>query len=200
MIPCAWCESLNVDGATHCASCGGPLPAPPGSDPGPAPPPPPRALPKGFIRRRLKTQVQGLVGCIFALVGGPFLVIFPIIGISTGQLLFLVVGGLIGGAFFFGGVALVVWSWKTVQAGAETFRLGRAVQGTIDEVYQDGSIQVNGRSPWLIAYSFEVAGTPHSGSVHAWHPSAQDRARGQLVHVVYMPEDPARSTVYPPIA
>lgn len=193
---CPWCGTRNKWGALECRRCGGPQPAVETADAGPAPPPPPRGVPAGYGRRLFLTQVVGLVGAIFAVIGLPFAVVFPIISFATGDWLFLLIGGSLGGLFTLLGLGMFVVGLRQVQRRIDTYRNGHAARGTVVEVLLDRSIAINGRSPWRVTYTYNVMGISHSGSAHTWHPIVEP---GSPVHVLYMPNEPGNNAVYPPL-
>ena len=193
---CPWCGTRNAWGTFECRRCGGPQPAVETADAGPNPPPPPREIPRGYGRRAFFTETVGLVGGIFFVVGTPFLVIFPLIGVSTGDMVFLAIGGSLG-AFFTGlGFVMFVIGLRRVQKKIETYRSGQATNGTVEDIYPDRSITVNGRNPWKVVYTYRVMGTVRRGSTSTWHLLVEE---GSPLHVLYLPNEPGQSAVYPPL-
>lgn len=200
-LNCPWCDSRNANTARNCVQCGGPLPPPIGSDPGPTPPFPPRELPKGYQTRVMfRNTPVFLVGLIFTLVGAPFAIFFPIIGISTGLWLFVLIGGLLGGIFVILGVTMAYFGYRSVGGKVRPFQYGVATKGTVVDVHPDYSIQVNGRSPQAVVYQFEVMGQPYEGKVLSWKYASQQQAPGNVVWVLYMPDNPKESAIYPPVS
>ena len=195
VVACSWCGTNYTSFQPNCRNCGGPIAPPPGEHAGSLPPPAPRELPSGYMRRQLLKSPLLIMGAIFSLIGVPFTIIYPIIGISTGELLFL----LIGGCFSITGIIMVVFSMRTLRKKLQAFEFGEAVIGKVVEVYRDTSIKVNGRSPWAIVYEFDVQGRLYEGTVRSWEYSAQKRKPGQPLHVLYMKEEPEHNTIYPPV-
>ncbi|NUM47301.1 MAG: DUF3592 domain-containing protein [Anaerolineales bacterium] len=199
-LNCPWCDSRNANGAHNCAQCGGPLPPPVGSDPGEQPPPPPRALPKGYRSRVMfRNTPLLLIGSIFTLIGLPFACIFPIVGVATGLLLFVLIGGLIGGLFVVIGLAMAYSGYRTAEGKIRPFQFGVPAKGTVVDVHQDTSITVNGRSPYAVVYQFEVHGRAMEGTVLSWKYAPQLQAPGNVVWVLYMQDDPTQNVIYPPV-
>lgn len=200
-INCPWCTSRTPNTALNCQKCGGPLPAPVGSDPGPTPPPPPRKVPSEYKRKLLLTQsALNLVGGIFFLVGLFILFLFPGLGLATGLILMVIIGGSIGGLFtLLGGIFLAIG----LQAGfskIRPFEHGVATRGEVIEIHKDYTQSINGRNPWKVVYKYTVMGHPYEGSARSYGYAVEQHEPGNIVHVLYMPENPEESTIYPPVA
>lgn len=161
---------------------------------------PPRTLPKGY---RTRVMFRGtplfLVGFIFTLVGAPFAVFFPIIGLAVGGFVFPIIGCLLGGGFVVLGIALAYFGYRAAESKIRPFQYGVAAQGTVVDVHPDYSIQVNGRSPYAIIYHFEAMGQAYEGKVLSWKYAHHQQAPGNVVWVLYMPNDPTENVIYPPI-
>ena len=168
------------------------MPPLPGMTLGEEPPPAPRELPKGFAAKQLWLgNPLCMVGGIFMLVGGlqfaVFIFVLPLF--SFIPLIFL---GL--------GATLLHFGRKGARRTLNAFQFGRAVKGSITEVHRDTSVQVNGRSPWRIGYSFPAAdGTTHENFARTFDESAQDRKRGQPIWVLVVDDQPEQNTVWPPV-
>ena len=188
---CSWCGTTYVDAQADCRNCGGPLPPPPGNDPGPPPPDPPRRLPSGFKKRTYLTRnVPAIVGTVFTLAG---------FGFSVGGAFASVIMMIVGLPFFIGGVVVLIFGLSRANKTVRSLALGRWAPGKISDVYYDTSVEFNGRSPWAIVYSYEVAAQEYSGTARTWDRSASERKAGQPIHVLYMSETPDISTIYPPV-
>jgi len=57
----------------------------------------------------------------------------------------------------------------------------------------------NGQHPWLIEYTFDLGGSLHGGSISSWDPVNAHREPGQKVTIVYLPDDPDVSEIWPPV-
>lgn len=201
VIVCPWCGTVYQQYQPNCSNCGGVLPHRDATSAGDPPPPPPRQLPKEFARRvRRAHQFQFLFGGIFAAVGtilgGSFLliglvksapIVFPILGI-----VFLLVFGGIGYGVLFAGMQGSRAKLKALSEGASAL-------GTIDDIFLDNSIEMNGRLPWKVMYSFTANGGRQTGGQHLWQPD-YSLEPGFPVYVVYLPEDPGNNSIYPPLA
>lgn len=192
LLTCGWCGTHFQQWQNRCTSCGGPMPPPPGATLSEEPPPAPRQLPKGFAtKQRWLGNVPALVGGIFLLVGlVQFLVfIFVLPLFAFFPLLFVIMGWL-----------MMRHGRKNAQRLINAFQNGRAVKGTISEVYHDTSIQVNGRSPWRIVYTFTAAdGEQIEGYARTFDSSAQQRQHGQPIWVLVNDNKPEENTIYPPV-
>ncbi len=191
MFTCGWCGTSYPTWQSHCDSCGGPLPPPPGRDIGPEPPNPPRKLPIGFERRiRWTENVLVIIGAIFSVVG-----VIPV-------LLFTQVhhaGILVFAIFLVMGIAMFVSGWKKAAHTLRAFKHGRAVKGEITEVYLDTTETINNRHPWRISYKFDADGQMMDDYAKTWDASAALRSAGQPLWVLYVVNDPSQNTIYPPV-
>ncbi|HUF38198.1 MAG TPA: DUF3592 domain-containing protein [Anaerolineales bacterium] len=193
---CPWCGTRNLWGLLECRRCGGPQPAVETADAGPNPPPPPRSVPPGYARHLFFTHVIGLVGAIFFVTGLPFLVIFPAVALATGDWLFLAIGGSLGALFAMIGGLMFAAGIRHVGRTIETYRTGLTARGAVVDVVPDRSITVNGRNPWRVTYTYKVMGISHGGNTHTWYPLVE---AGSPVHVLYRPNEPDVSALYPPL-
>jgi hypothetical protein len=176
------------------------MPPPPGTDAGEPPPPIPRAVPKPFERKiRYSGNVSFIAGAILLVVGVLQGTLFAMIGATTGMSAFVWVGP--GILIFMGllGAVFLVHGRGKAEGILKAFREGRAVVGRIVDVHRDTSIQVNGRSPWAIVYSFTADGREIEGKAQSWDIGAQGRSAGRPVHVLYVPGDAEHSTLWPPV-
>lgn len=179
-LPCGWCGTSNRDlSNTNCVNCGGPLPPPPTlprDELGVEPPPVPRVIPAPYRRRVLYWKnVNVIIGMAFTIVFC-WSIIFPIIGIPL---------------WYFGR--------KKALARLEALERGQAAPARLVSVRLDSSIQMNGRSPWKILYTFDTAQGIKEGWVHAWEALHSRREEGEAFWVVYLPDDPDRNTPWPPV-
>ncbi len=199
-ITCPWCGHRNPENQLECRRCGGPFPAPIGEDPGPKPPPPPRVLPKGYKNRVMfKDNPLILIGVIFVLVGTPIACLFPVIGLASGVWLLLVIGGAVGTLFALLGGVMLYTGINSGMSKIIPYERGQATVGEITEIYRDTSIEVNGRNPWAVLYQFEADGSAYEGKVTTWKYAPKIQAEGNRVYILYMPDDPVQSVIYPPI-
>lgn len=201
LIECSWCGTQYGRHQRNCSNCGGPLPGPTPPDAGPEPPPPPREIPEAYVRRLYLTgNVLTIIGGVFSLVGLPLLLVPLAISMSL-QPEFAVPAG-VGLIFSLIGVPML---WSGIRRAASqltALRTGIAVDGTIEEVYQDTTQSINGRHPWAVVYAYEVGGRRYEGTVKSWARGGSILAMyavGSPVHVLYVREDPERSALYPPI-
>ncbi len=201
MHTCAWCGTGYAEFRPRCESCGGALPAAPGAPPVDPPPPPPRALPPGFRRRVLYTKnVMTMIGLGFTGIGGFLTLIFAIIAIA-GREPSLFLGAGFSALFLTGGIFMLRFGLRRGRGILLAFEHGVATQGRVTDVYLDTSIKINNRSPWAVEYAFEAGGRSVRGKAHAWDADlVQELHAGGPVHVLYVENDPERSTLYPPMS
>jgi hypothetical protein len=195
---CAWCGAFYAarPGPT-CSRCGGPLPSPPGPERGPAPPFTPRSLPAGFKRKALITgNVISLVGLVFV-VTGVFVagLGLMLMSLDDPKVWLAVASGLLFSAL---GVWIVWLGWRGASRRLRALEWGDTAKGELLSLQPDTSEEINGRNPWRIDFTFEVRGEKQVGSVSCWDPSTELRQPGEPVWVVYDPEDPRRSALWPP--
>ncbi len=198
-INCPWCGQRNPADALECRKCGGPLPVK-GKDPGPTPPPPPRTLPRGYKRRMLwKNSPINLIGGIFALVGAGIGCIFPLVGLVSGLWLLLLVGGFIGLVFTALGGGMLYAGLRSAYGKIRPYEHGIATEGEIAEIFRDPTVEVNGRNPWAVTYLYTANGQTLEGRTRTWKHAPALVESGDVVHVLYLPEDPEQSVLYPPL-
>ncbi len=179
IVKCAWCKSQFVNTTiANCSNCGGTLDYKLiMGDPGIKPPMSPRELPKKFIRRIKYTgNVMTMIGIAFTI---PFFwtVIFPIIGI-------------------------ICWRKGIKEANNELIPLehGTAILGQITSIERDYTKTINNKSPFVVEFLFEAGGQKHIGNVgNIFDPIDQEKKVGDKVWVVYIPENPELSSIWPPL-
>jgi hypothetical protein len=199
-VVCPWCATTYMHHQSHCTTCGGQIPLRSHLSAGEPPPPPPRTLPAEFVRRIKKSaSFETIFGAIFGGVGVLIGLIFVPVGITTGLLLFIGMGLLF--TLIFGGIGFAVLAFgrRRVDRALAALERGTTVIGRIESVELDESVSVNQRHPWSVVYTFVANGTRQMGSQRAWHPDEETQA-GAPVYVVYTPEDPGNSSLWPPVA
>ena len=178
-IICPWCKTHYLSTtATNCTNCGGTLEYQTNTiDIGPKPQMAPRKLPKKFIRRiKYFSNAYTMIGIVFTV---PFFwtIIFPIIGI-------------------------IFWKKGLKIAEDELIPLehGTPVIGTITEISKDYSIKINGESPYVVKFTFEIGSKKHNGNVgNIFTDVNQLKQVNDKIWVVYMPQNPDLSSVWPPL-
>lgn len=180
IIKCPWCKSQFPSSVlSNCENCGGSLEYQRESNElGPKPPMAPRVLPKKFIKRvKYTSNVMTIIGIVFTI---PFFwtIVFPIIGIF-------------------------LWKKGIKDANNELIPLehGTVAVGEITDIRQDFSKKINGQSPFIIEFTFEVGKQKHTGDVgNIFDRSGARKTLGDKLWVVYMPEDPSLSSIWPPLS
>ncbi len=176
----------------QCDSCGGLLPPPPGKELGPPPPAAPRPLPKGFaLRTRLTSNMATLIGGAFLLIA--FMMGLPMVV----QKLWL--PALIPAFFALGGFGMVRHGLAHANGILRAFRHGVAEKGKIASIGKDTTQSVNNVHPWKLVYHFPVNGHMHEGKVISFDSTIGKRMPGQPLWVLYLPDQPDLSTLYPPV-
>lgn len=161
------------------------------------PPLPPRAISDRYVWRIFFSDGWWITSLILGILG---VVFFPLgagltIGLITAfvgiPFLFLGIGFLIAGGW------VAVWRYQIAQKIVNVLRVGVAVRGQVTDVQQDYSVMVNGRNPWVIRYQFQANGQSVEGNVTTFNSLAQQFQAGKAVSVLYLPEDPKWSSIYP---
>ncbi len=192
---CGWCGTDGSAGATNCARCGGPL----GSavDAGPRPPDAPRDLPALFVRRELFTRNIGMwFGGLWTVLTAIFPVIFGVLSCTNPAML---PAALLCLVFPLPGVIIGALSYRSGRRRLAVLRDGRVTVGTIDAAGPDLSVRVNDEHPWKIQYLFEADGRRVGGSVSTFDAGARTLPVGASVHVVWLPGEPERNDLWPPL-
>jgi hypothetical protein len=176
---CPWCRSefMNISSA-NCSNCGGTIEYQKNTgDAGPKPSPAPRELPKKFVKRIKYTgNVMTIIGMVFTIPLFPT-IIFPIIGI-------------------------IIWKKGIKEANDELIPLqnGAVVMGEISEIIHDTTKVINNQSPYTVHFLFTVGGNKYSGNVgNIFTRRELLKQPGEKVWVVYMPENPELSSLWPPL-
>lgn len=179
IVKCPWCETQIADPTfSNCPNCGGTIALSEGDNPGPTPPSAPRILPPKFVKKTKYTNnVYTIIGIVFTI---PFFwtVVFPIIGI-------------------------ILWKKGIKNANAELNPLmnGNSTHGTIVDVSENRSIQINGRSPFVVSFTFNANGQTMNGSMgNLFDASSKLKKPGDKIWVVYMLDDPEQSSIWPPLS
>lgn len=180
IIKCPWCKSQFTSTILlNCENCGGSLEYQKETNQlGPKPPLAPRVLPKKFIKRvKYTNNVMTILGIVFTI---PFFwsIIFPIIGIF-------------------------LWKKGIKDAKKELLPLeqGAIAIGEITDIRQDFSVKINNKSPYVIEFVFEAGGQKYVGDVgNIFDRASAMKEIGDQLWIVYMPEDPSLSSIWPPIS
>lgn len=179
---CGWCSTTATDvNITNCGNCGGPLPPVPQSIDGvrtltlaAEPPPAPRHLPDAYRNRVLVWKnVLVIIGGVFTLCLG-WTVIFALIG-----------------------APMLYIGWTRAQGKLRALAFGQSSPGRIVDIDRDHSVTINNQHPWKIVYSYNAGGRALEGWVHAWQRPAF--VPDDPIWVVWGPDDPTRSCLWPPI-
>lgn len=176
-VDCGWCSASNRrDMTASCTRCGGPLPSIPGNDPGPPPVQAPRALPAGYEGRVMYWKnVLVLIGIMFSVVFC-WTIVFPLIGIP-----------------------MWIVGHRKAKEKLRALTTGEPTRGRVTSVTLDTTQHINHQHPFLIAYTFDTPTGAGSGACASWDRTTQARKPGDGLWVVYAPDDPRVSAIWPPI-
>jgi hypothetical protein len=79
-------------------------------------------------------------------------------------------------------------------------RSGTPVIGEIESIQMDRSKKLNNRSPFTVTFLFSAGGQTHRGYVgNIFDNIDLTKKPGDKVWVVYMPENPGLSSIWPPL-
>ena len=156
----------------------------------------PRPIPSGT------TGVAG--GFVFLMVGGIFTAVASVMilaGIAAA------LAGESAGLFFIlfpmihltVGVSLLVYALRGRKLRREVVRSGEVALGRVDEVGIQHNVRINGRSPFRMTYSFDVAGTTYGGKHTTMNEALTSHRPHDRIWVLYDPADPSRNVEWPPL-
>ncbi|MFT4979935.1 MAG: hypothetical protein ACI8S6_005847 [Myxococcota bacterium] len=107
-------------------------------------------------------------------------------------------GALFGGVFFAVGLTVAVISIRNAQASLAPLQRGACAVGTVVSIGRNRNLTEDGLNPWVIDYTFTAEQT-WGGSFSSADPRMAGVEEGHVLHVVYLPEDPGRSAIWPPM-
>ena len=147
--------------------------------------------------RILFTDGWAIAGLVFLLLG----VIFGILGTALAVSIVAAFVGLpfvgLGAAFLAAGAPILVWRLQMAQRTVTVLEEGQATEGEIAKVREEYWVRVNGRHPWTVDYSYQVSGSRYSGRIATLSRPDPSQQPGTPVCVLYLRDDPTRSTLYP---
>ena len=205
MITCPWCGTSYLDFQSNCSKCGGPLPAVETKTPSPStssgtiaePPPAPRPISDQYVWRLFINDGWSIAALVFALLG----VIFTLVGAG---LIIGIITAFVGVPFFILGITflgaaggVLIWRYRQARMVVNVLQSGEATRGRIVEAYQNYSVEVNGRHPWVIRYQFQLNGQDHEGKVSTLNSIGENLQTGETVCILYLPESPQWNSIYP---
>jgi len=204
MITCPYCGTHYTVFQSNCSNCGGPLPPPP--DPAiprstdiltAAPPLPPRPISDRYVWKLLWSDGWAVAALVFLILGA----VFGVLGIA---LTIAVVTAFVGipfagiGLLFLGaGLGVFIWRYQVKTRLVLVLRNGQAVQGEIESVTVNRSVEVNGANPWTIGYRFRAQGAELHGKVTTLTPPEASLREGMPTWVLYLPDSPENNAIYP---
>jgi hypothetical protein len=203
MVVCPWCGTGYTAFQSICDRCGGPITPPrpagtaaPGREPS-FPPPPPRAISDGYRWKLMRSDAWTLAASIIALLG----LIFTVLGFVLTVAVVTAFVGLpflgLGLVFLIGGGFVLYGRYREAAKGLDILRNGQAVRGEVLAADPNYSVTVNGRNPVTIHYRFELAGREFQSTLTTLNPLDPQFQPGQAVCVLYLPDAPQYSSLYP---
>jgi hypothetical protein len=199
MILCPWCGTSYERFQSNCKNCGGPIPAQTEKSQGEllAPPSAPRPISKSYPVKLMLTDGGAIAGSAIAFVG----LIFELVGMGlTLGVVTAFVGIpflLLGLGLLAGGAGLLAWRYHEKQKIVDVLRFGEAVLGEVTGLEENLNVSINNRHPWILLYHYRVNGQPFDGKVTTLREPGAELQPGQPVYVLYIPDQPIRSTIYP---
>ncbi len=207
MFVCPWCGTGYLAFRSNCQNCGGPLPgdgldgtsAVP-SDQLPIPPAAPRPISDRYLWRLLSTDGWSIAGAVLGVLG----LVFSPVGAGLLLAAHAAVTAFVGIPFLVLGLAFLVtagislgWRYQEMKKVVGVLREGSPTQGRVTDVSENYSERINGRHPWRIGYEYQVDGSSYAGKVSTLNAPGQQLQAGAAVTVLYLPAEPARSSIYP---
>jgi hypothetical protein len=165
----------------------------------PTPPPTPRDLPANYAWRMLLTDGWAIAAFVFFLLGGIFSVLGFILTIAVVTAFVGIPFLGIGVPFLAAGLLIVNWRRNQAQQMLTVLRTGEAALGQVVDVSENLHVRINGRYPWTITYHFRVEGNEYTGQATTLRTPDRRQQPGQSLYVLYLPDDPAQNTIYPPV-
>jgi hypothetical protein len=104
--------------------------------------------------------------------------------------------GLFGLAFLLSGPALLLARLASARRRVDVLRDGQATLGRIETLRRDSTTEINGRSPWVLDYSFNVLGRTYQGKLLTLRDPDPDLRRNTSIYVLYDPARPDDNTLY----
>ncbi len=104
-----------------------------------------------------------IIGMIFAPLGLVFLLLGIGLRAGTGEGLFLMVFGGIGGIFLLVGILFLLLMLQRIRMHQQLFAQGHYVMATVTSVMPNYNVRVNGRVPYIAECSYT---DPDSGVLH----------------------------------
>ncbi len=203
MIICPWCGTAYAAFQSNCSRCGGPISPPTGeaapsqSDEVVFPPPPPRPISDQYRWKLMAADSWSIAGFIFALLGSIFTLLGAILTIAVVTAFVGIPFLLLGLLFLGGGGYVLYWRYREALKSLNILRNGQAVQGQVTGSQVNYSVRVNGRNPLTISYRFQVDGREVQHSLTTLNQSGGQFPTGKNVCVLYLPEAPEYSSLYP---
>ncbi len=201
MITCPWCGTNYPTFQPNCQNCGGPLPPPQETrlpEEGPVmPPPAPRPIASNYAWKLLLSDGWAISALVFLILG----FVFTLLGIILTVAIITAFVGIpfagLGILFLGGGIGVAIWRYKEKQAVVDILRVGEATTGQITSVEENYNVRVNGRNPWRISYQFALGGQTYGGELSTLNTPGAALQPGKQTCILYLPQSPARNTLYP---
>ena len=204
MIICPWCGTNYLTFQSNCKNCGGPLQAVDEtvglSTPAetlPIPPPVPRPISERYVWRLLSADGWAIAALVFGILGVVFTIVGAVLSIFVITVLVGIPFLLLGIAFLGIGGWVFMGRYQDAQKVVNVLREGEATRGQIVELRENYSVSINGRHPWVIRYQFQANGQSQDGKITTLNQPGQPLHTGKDVCVLYLPDAPKWSSIYP---
>jgi hypothetical protein len=187
---------------SSCQKCGGPIPPPVtvplNMPPRILPPPPaPRPFADNYVWKLIFSDGWAIASLVFLLIGVSFTLVGGglTLGIITAFVGFPFL--LLGLGFLAAGGIVFRQRLQKARTTLKVLREGQDVPGRITSVGRNYSVRVKGQHPWIIRYSFQVAGNNYEGKVSTLSQPHQALKEGKDAYVLYLPDAPEKNALYP---
>lgn len=128
-------------------------------------------------------------GLIFGCCGGLFCLLFCIIGLVEGEILFTLIGGGLALIFFGVGFGISIHDWKRIKHDKEILTSGMIVQGRVVDFMWGSGVRVNGRLPIDLKVECEIYGERRAYVVPSGKYSPNDYPVGCIVSLAILGTD-----------
>lgn len=167
------------------------MPPLPGHELPPPPPASPRELPAGYeFHSKWSGNIAVIIGLIFTVLSALF---------TYAALLHKSWGAVVPGLMLLAGFSVFRYGRNKAVRIIRAARHGTAIAGEVASLNIDTTMSVNHKHPWKLAYHFTVDGHVWEGTVVTFDTTVAKKHHGQPLWVVYMPDDPAQNSLYPPV-
>lgn len=201
MVTCPWCGTSYAVFQSNCSQCGGPIHPPEvieaARESPLAPPAAPRPISNSYAIKLMSSDGWTIGGLVFLLIG----IIFAPLGLVLTLGIITALVGLpflfLGLIFLAGSGGIFIWRYQVSQQQVKVLKWGEATLGSVTNLQENYSVQVNGRHPWSVDYQYDANGQTYTGQVTTLSQPGSHLQPGRQVYVLYLGDRPTLSSLYP---